>query len=143
MESPEFRMMHWMYKHSIKKGWFWESGRGSGEANGGAAYCWSYVSAGLGVDAQTWVEEDEAEKEAEAEVEEEEEEVEVFSFKYLFASIFCRFCAFSSSVRMYSLRIPISKHLLSRQRLQNRRLDTSILHRSSYGHLKYSWIETR
>jgi len=39
---------------------------------------------------------------------------------------------------MYSLRIPIWKHLLSRQRLQKRRLHTSMRHLSSYGHLKCS-----
>jgi len=36
--------------------------------------------------------------------------------------------------------MPIWKHLLSRQRLQKRRLHTSIRHRSSYGHLKCSCI---
>lgn len=60
----------------------------------------------------------------------------------LFSSIRCRFRIFSSSVRMYSFRIPISKHFLRRHRLQNRRFDTSILHFSSYGHLKYSWKTT-
>lgn len=42
---------------------------------------------------------------------------------------------------MYSFLIPMSKHFLSRQRLQNLRLEMSILQRSSYGHLKYSWNE--
>ena len=58
--------------------------------------------------------------------------------RHLLASIFSRFWAFSSSVKMYSLRMPIWKHLLSRQRLQKRRLQTSMRHRSSYGHLKCS-----
>ena len=53
-----------------------------------------------------------------------------------FSSIFCRFLCFSSSVRIYSFLIPISKHFFSRQRLQNRRLEVSIRQRSSYGHLK-------
>jgi len=34
--------------------------------------------------------------------------------------------------------MPISKHLRKRQRLQNLLFDMSILHFSSYGHLKYS-----
>ena len=58
---------------------------------------------------------------------------------HLFSSIFCRFLAFSSSVRMYSFLIPISKHFRNRHRLQNLLLETSILHFSSYGHLKYSY----
>ncbi len=50
---------------------------------------------------------------------------------YLFSSIFCRFLAFSSSVRMYSFLMPISKHFFNRHLLQKRRFDTSILHFSS------------
>lgn len=47
------------------------------------------------------------------------------------SSIFCLFWAFSSSERMYSLRIPISKHFFNLHLLQNRRFDRSILHFSS------------
>lgn len=57
-------------------------------------------------------------------------------FRDRFSSIFRRLIIFSSSVRMYSFRMPISKHFLRRQRLQNRLLDWSIRHLSSYGHLK-------
>ena len=60
--------------------------------------------------------------------------IELFLIR--FSSIFWRFLIFSSSVKIYSFLIPISKHFLSRQRLQNRLLDVSIWHRSSYGHLK-------
>ncbi len=50
---------------------------------------------------------------------------------HLFSSIFWRFRAFSSSVRMYSFLIPISKHFRNRHRLQNLRFEMSILHFSS------------
>ena len=56
----------------------------------------------------------------------------------LFCSILSLFCAFSSDVRIYSRFIPISKHLLSRQCLQNRLFVRSILHCWSYRHLKWS-----
>jgi len=60
----------------------------------------------------------------------------------LFCSILSLFCAFSSAVSMYSRFIPMSKHLRSRQCLQNRRLVRSIRHCWSYRHLKCSYDTT-
>lgn len=61
--------------------------------------------------------------------------IDVFDFRFArFCSIFRRFSILSSSLIMFSVFIPISKHFWSRHRWQNRRVTTVISQLSLNGH---------